>query len=497
MLITRLYRIALLALVAGVVVWSCKSSKIVDPRLPAPPSAPHWLNVVPNSVTRTSVQLTWDATSTDQDGFRIYMTQDTTGFWSVVDSVFTRVGSQWIATIDGLQPATTYYFRVTAFNQYGESDASDREVVVTGTNAQPNAPQNVRAIAISEILVRITWTDGGLQDSFVIQRHDTINTGWVQIGSVPDNTTLFNDSTVALAHKYFYRVGAKDTSITVWSTNIDSVRTPTIGVPVPPVDLTANPVIGLGVMLSWRDMSSNETGFEIFRNLFGQVGSIIDTVPAGSVTYTDTLGTTMGRYAYQVRAFNPAGNSSWSNIANADYRYISRGIIPVAVGNWWEYSVDSAGTQFSTRRTIVHPVFHNGQDFYLMTERSGGSLTDSSVYLRNNPNEGCMMLHFPLLPNDNPQLLFRYPAVTLQDSYYVDGQIVEVVVASPGQSLVIGDSVYTHVLVFDRFFSPSHWIQYYIKPETHGIIRELEYTGSRTSPVLVATRNLRSLSIVQ
>src|SRR2546428_5845093 len=68
--------------------------------------------------------------------------------------------------------------------------------------------------------------------------------------------------------------------------------------------------------LSWTDMSSNEDGFKIERKT-GTAGTYaqIATVGANVTSYPDpnlTGGTT---YCYQVRAFNTAGDSPYSNEA--------------------------------------------------------------------------------------------------------------------------------------------------------------------------------------
>ena len=70
------------------------------------------------------------------------------------------------------------------------------------------------------------------------------------------------------------------------------------------------------IVLAWTDSSANETGFSIERCLgstctvFGQ----ISTVGVGAVSYTDIYHAS-GTNRYRVRAFNSAGYSTYSNIA--------------------------------------------------------------------------------------------------------------------------------------------------------------------------------------
>jgi len=117
-----------------------------------------------------------------------------------------------------------------------------------------------------------------------------------------------------------------------WRTRIGSFRFPTCGgappptptptpVPVPnaPSNLVATPVSTTQVNLSWTDNSGNEDGFRIERctgngcSNFAQIAQ----VGANVTSFPDTGLTPNNRYRYRVRAFNAAGNSAFSNIAQA------------------------------------------------------------------------------------------------------------------------------------------------------------------------------------
>jgi hypothetical protein len=87
--------------------------------------------------------------------------------------------------------------------------------------------------------------------------------------------------------------------------------------PRAPSNLVATAVGCLDIKLSWKDNSTNETGFKIERSLDGFNFNQINTVGQNVTTYQDHLGTSGLRY-YRVRAYNGAGNSPYSNIASAD-----------------------------------------------------------------------------------------------------------------------------------------------------------------------------------
>jgi hypothetical protein len=82
------------------------------------------------------------------------------------------------------------------------------------------------------------------------------------------------------------------------------------GPPDAPSNLTVTGVTRTSVSLAWTDNSTNETGFELLRcNL--TCTSI--SLPANTVSYTDTGLTRNTQYTYRVRAVNSSGASAWSN----------------------------------------------------------------------------------------------------------------------------------------------------------------------------------------
>ncbi len=90
--------------------------------------------------------------------------------------------------------------------------------------------------------------------------------------------------------------------------------------PAPPSLLTARAISSSSIVLGWRD-SGNETGFRIERKS-GSCASTnpfvqIDIVAANVITYTNPSLTANTAHSYQVRAFNTAGDSFYSNCSGA------------------------------------------------------------------------------------------------------------------------------------------------------------------------------------
>src|SRR5262245_1603474 len=96
----------------------------------------------------------------------------------------------------------------------------------------------------------------------------------------------------------------------------NTVSVPTV--PKAPMSLTLTVASASRIDLAWTDASTNESGFKIERSTNGGAFTEVATIAPNIGTYTDTQQVVSGStYRYQVRAFNAAGNSVYSNVATA------------------------------------------------------------------------------------------------------------------------------------------------------------------------------------
>jgi hypothetical protein len=246
--------LALLALSAAFALCSCHTTS--DSKQGVPPTAPTQLTAL--DPTSHSMGLYWTTSSTLQTGFYVYVREDTTA-WQRADTTAALMSR---ATVDNLQPSTNYHFRVTAFNQWGESDPCTE--VARRTNdgpIPPNPPNGLRAVAEDAYLVHLYWNRRGVQDSFVVQRREPA-TAWAELTSLTGIFEAYDDSTAQPQIHYYYRVGALSfvPPVTMWSDSVD-VTTPAPGPPAAPESLRVHVVVGLGVVLDWLDVSHDETYF--------------------------------------------------------------------------------------------------------------------------------------------------------------------------------------------------------------------------------------------
>jgi hypothetical protein len=79
--------------------------------------------------------------------------------------------------------------------------------------------------------------------------------------------------------------------------------------------ILAQPLLAAQVVLTWRDNSTNEKGFNIQRKLFSEPASAYANVAStgpNTTTFTDTTVQVGVVYCYRVDAFNDSGISPWS-----------------------------------------------------------------------------------------------------------------------------------------------------------------------------------------
>lgn len=123
--------------------------------LPGDPAAPVLDSVT--AISAEALQLDWTPDSGSvYDNFLVERALDEAGPFS---TVITVTGATHALQDTGLAPATTYYYRVTGFNEGGKSTPSN---VASGTTRSQtlDAPQNFQATLVDGKEIQLTWTPG-------------------------------------------------------------------------------------------------------------------------------------------------------------------------------------------------------------------------------------------------------------------------------------------------------------------------------------------------
>jgi hypothetical protein len=168
--------------------------------LDSPPSAP--TNLVATAVGPDRIDLDWGPAD-DPDGYEIQRSLDDLS-WT---SLGRQAGTATEATILGLAPETTYFFRVRGFNSGGDGPFSNVASARTGA-AAPSAPTGLRATAVSRSRIDLSWTDTSTNETrFEIER-STAGQPFQLVATVAANSVFFADSGLRRRTTYTYRVSA-------------------------------------------------------------------------------------------------------------------------------------------------------------------------------------------------------------------------------------------------------------------------------------------------
>ena len=208
-----------------------------------PPSAPSNLSASPSSTNpQTKINLSWNDTSSGEDGFTIERALDGNNFLFLAqndanDSTYTD---------SNLSSGTTYWYRVMATNSGGASGLSNVASAQTESATPPdppNAPASLSANSNSgspEDTINLSWNDmSNDEDSFTIER--SINGSSFQtVGQNNANDATYTDSNLNSGTIYWYRVKAVNSGGASTS-NTDSAQTSEPPPPPPPADPPSAP----------------------------------------------------------------------------------------------------------------------------------------------------------------------------------------------------------------------------------------------------------------
>jgi hypothetical protein len=276
------------------------ASQAVSLELPPAPAAPTGL--VESKSTETSVTLSWKDHATNESGYHVYRSTDGTNYTLVANL---KANSKSY-TDTKLQPGTTYYYELSAWNPGGETYAAIPFTAAT-LQAPPVAPTNVAFSNLTGSTVTLHWTESANQISgYRIYRSSNGKT-FNLVGNVDGSTHSFTDTGLNALTKYSYEVSAWNTAANKIS-KAASVST-LMAAPNAPGSLTFTDVTTDSLTLAWTPNSTSQTSFNIYRSTAGTTATLVGTVTSSTFQFTDS-GLNAGlTYNYSVAAVNAGGQS--------------------------------------------------------------------------------------------------------------------------------------------------------------------------------------------
>jgi titin len=272
------------------------------------PNAPSEL--VATALSSTSVRLNWVDNASNESGFRVERATGS-GAFSLVATLGANT-TTW--TNGGLTPATTYRYRVRAYDAATES-ANSNEATAT-TAAPPAAPTSLSATALSSSSVRLNWVDNATTETFQWIERSTDGSTFTSVGVVAANVVSYTAQGLTPGTQYWFRVRAYDGSTYSGYSNVATATT--FPPPAAPTNLAVVVVTATSVQLTWTDNATTESGYRVERSTdggatFTQVG----VLGANAVTYTSTGLTPGTTYHFRVRAADGLIYSPYSAVVAA------------------------------------------------------------------------------------------------------------------------------------------------------------------------------------
>lgn len=296
------------------------------------------------------------------------------------------------------QPASSpLYMRVAdqSMPQGGPALSGEEQLAIYNFIADQNggligALPLLSALAVSTSQVNLNWSDQYSNESgFKIERAMNSNGPFTLIQTTAANATAYSDTSLMAFTTYYYRVYGFNSSETGSSSNIVTVTTlaPAPTPPAPPSILMASAISSTAINLSWTDNASNEAGFNIERSSGGGAYSQIATIGANMAQYQDTGLSASTAYSYRVRAYNSAGDSTYSNGASATtqappavtFTSLNNSIfVPKCLGCHQGAGAKGGYDMSTYAEVITRVVMGNASSSLLYTETASGSMPKGS-----------------------------------------------------------------------------------------------------------------------
>jgi len=285
------------------------------------PNAPS--NLVATVVSAFTIKLTWQDNSNDEYGFKIWYKEGANGTYSYKTL---SSANQTSYSFDGLKPETTYYFKITAYNYYGDSLDYSNEASATTLSAKPQAPSNLSAVFKSSTSVILTWQDNSSDETgFAIYRKDGINGSYTEIKTVSSNATTYTASLPNSCVDYYFLVRAYNS----YGESTDSNEVKADYKMITPSKLTAQAVSSSQINLSWADPYDNESRFEIEYKI-GDNGTWLSLTQcsANTTSYSHRYLQSKTTYYYRVRAYLGCSSYYCNTYCYSDYSNEAKATTP-------------------------------------------------------------------------------------------------------------------------------------------------------------------------
>jgi fibronectin type 3 domain-containing protein len=296
-----------------------EASKVTVKTLPSLPGTP--TDITATAASDSSIRINW-SNSGLADGYKVYRSETLSGIYNEIALIESAESTSYIDI--NLPINKTYYYKVSAYNDRGESDLS-KAVSSFATTLPVAAPSNFKAEAIAQGLlltqypeIELNWDAVSNATSYIIYRSLTGLDDYKELSK--ETGRLYLDSELKPETTYYYKIAARNGIGVGPLSDPVSATTPSLK-PNAPTGLSTSNITANSIKVNWSissNISTNVSSYIIYRCLidtgdYNQIG----TVSQYNFDYTDKNldpGTT---YYYKVKARNSYGDSPLSDSFSA------------------------------------------------------------------------------------------------------------------------------------------------------------------------------------
>lgn len=281
-----------------------------------------------NQATVPQVQLTWSRVGYTEPavGYTIERTAALNSPWATIS---VAAGAPTGSFLDTTAAAdTTYYYRITAYNSFGDGASATVQIRVPPVGIVP--PGTPTGLTWARPQVTLSWdAPAEVISGYRIERSTNRN-NWANLVSFvsPGTGITFTDVTALPGVRYFYRVVAYNAAGE--SAPGDTL---TVNVPAAPPNFELAEATNLSytvlrgrIRIDWTDNASNESGYYIERSAGNGWARIDEVIGNNLRRYVDQTVVPGTSYQYRVQAFyvSPDGTVYVSSYASAPDAVVAR-----------------------------------------------------------------------------------------------------------------------------------------------------------------------------
>jgi len=174
-----------------------------------------------------TIYFKWKDNSDNEEGFRLYISINEIDSYALYAQLPTNETSYEDSSL--YIPGNTYYFKLTAYNNVGESSPSNEIMIrIKGLSETdpPLPPTDLKAEEIYEKDIVLSWRDNSdNEEGFKLERRKIGEAKFEIVQTLPPNMTAFRDEGLEPGMTYYYRIFAFNAAGSSLPSNTVEVKT--------------------------------------------------------------------------------------------------------------------------------------------------------------------------------------------------------------------------------------------------------------------------------